>query len=1091
VLLSDANPFVGRLDALDALARWGDEAAGGQPRLIVLSGPAGVGKSRLLARYVESRATLGEEALLGSGHEGVDLPFLALVSALRPLLDRARGDASWALRDSLLGAHAHEDTDDQGGAVEEARRLALFFEASSALVDAARGRPVVLALDDLQWVDEPSTELLWHLSSTLAQEGMVHRVSATILVAVRSGDVPAHVARLLERLQREQICRRANLDGLTELETNQLLSALLGRRPSGQLLFAVQESTRGNPLFVRSLLETLIDGDHLSVRQGVVVADDDDLVGLPSDLDSALRSVIDRVSPEAHELARRAAYLGDEGQLDDLKAVARDDETAEGDTAARDATTARELEELTRNGLLAVQGDRFRFAHAQIRHLLYHEPFAGRRDLHLLIADRLERNGPVSGDRAIIVAHHLRRAGPDVDPPRLLAVAGVAGRDAFAVGAWAKAARYLGVALEADDAGHVLDPTARAELEHRMATASYRDHDLPATIVHARRAVELARAGDDLERWGAALGLALRAGFAHGPAGVGGALDTEPIEEFLLAAGDDHAALRARLLGEWAEMAFAAFEVDTGRRAAQDALELAAKTGDQALIGDLQFALGLAHLGAIDLDAARSCFEASADAARLLHDRWQQAWGQGRLPLASLAAGELERTGREVADVIELTHATHDWAERSLAVAIHTALAVAQGNLAEVESLASEAEQLYDRSEFAFTPAVLYPVLALARARRGNSHGAREALDRLATTSRSPTWRYRLSVEAALGDDEFVLDAVTDRPYAPSRRPLTFFTADTTTTDVDVAVATGDAALAGRALERLLVLRSKGLVVMPGSASFVPRLIGEALTAQGQLADARRELERAQADAARRGLRVEEALCGFGLARLLVEGDDADRRRARVVLDRVMSRADELGLLPLLQRSNQLLADLSGRDGPGGELTTSRPRVILVSDLVGSTELNLQTGDERWGSHIARHDRVVRECLRRHNGVEFKHTGDGMCAWFDDAAQAIDCARAISEELDRSNLENPDVPLVSRFGLAMGQPIVRDGDFFGLAVVMAARLCAEAAPSSLLASADVARVGQSASIALVAAGERRLKGFPDPVPVYLAAFTDA
>ncbi|HVN51680.1 MAG TPA: adenylate/guanylate cyclase domain-containing protein, partial [Acidimicrobiales bacterium] len=179
------------------------------------------------------------------------------------------------------------------------------------------------------------------------------------------------------------------------------------------------------------------------------------------------------------------------------------------------------------------------------------------------------------------------------------------------------------------------------------------------------------------------------------------------------------------------------------------------------------------------------------------------------------------------------------------------------------------------------------------------------------------------------------------------------------------------------------------------------------------------------------------------------------------------------------------------RGGAVGEVTTSHPRVILVSDLVGSTRLNVQTGDERWASHIARHDRVARECLRRHNGVEFKHTGDGMCAWFDTAPEAIDCARAISDELTRSNLENPDVPLVSRFGLAMGQPIVRDGDFFGLAVVMAARLCAEAAPSSLLATAEVARVGQSASIPLVAAGERRLKGFPDPVPVYEATLTGA
>ncbi len=303
MLLADANPFVGRFDGIRTLARWADEAAGGQPRLIVISGPAGVGKSRLLAHHLETRTRRGEAVLVGSGHEGVDIPFLALVSALRPLLDRSHGESAWALRDSLMGPRAEPEVGDEAGAAEQSRRLALFFDASSALVDAAREQPVVLALDDLQWVDEPSNELLWHLASTLAQEGTAHRISATIIVTVRDATPPAQVRRLLARLQREQIYRGAALEGLSELETNQLLSSLLGRRPSGQLLHAVQEATGGNPLFIRSLLNTLADGDHLSVRGNVVVADDDDLVGLPSDLDSALRDAIDRVSPEARELS--------------------------------------------------------------------------------------------------------------------------------------------------------------------------------------------------------------------------------------------------------------------------------------------------------------------------------------------------------------------------------------------------------------------------------------------------------------------------------------------------------------------------------------------------------------------------------------------------------------------------------------------------------------------------------------------------------------------------------------------------------------------------------------------------------------------
>jgi class 3 adenylate cyclase len=230
----------------------------------------------------------------------------------------------------------------------------------------------------------------------------------------------------------------------------------------------------------------------------------------------------------------------------------------------------------------------------------------------------------------------------------------------------------------------------------------------------------------------------------------------------------------------------------------------------------------------------------------------------------------------------------------------------------------------------------------------------------------------------------------------------------------------------------------------------------------------------------------EEARCGYELASVLARSGGDDRERLISTLRATTALADQLGMLPLVTACQALFRTAVGTEP---ELRASsevppRTRVILVSDLVGSTELNVKAGDAVWVDRLGRHDRIVRSSLRRHDGVEFKHTGDGVCAWFDSAPAAVDCADDIRRELAAASAEDPDLALIPRFGLACGQPIGVGDDLFGIAVTLAARLCAAAPPDVILASAEVGALARDSGVDLVAAGERGLKGFPEPVPVF-------
>jgi len=166
------------------------------------------------------------------------------------------------------------------------------------------------------------------------------------------------------------------------------------------------------------------------------------------------------------------------------------------------------------------------------------------------------------------------------------------------------------------------------------------------------------------------------------------------------------------------------------------------------------------------------------------------------------------------------------------------------------------------------------------------------------------------------------------------------------------------------------------------------------------------------------------------------------------------------------------------------------PLTILFTDVEGSTALTERLGDAKAREVLRNHERIVREALRAHGGAEVKAMGDGFMASFSSATRALECAIAMQRAFATHDDEHPETPIRVRIGLNAGEPIAEEADLFGTAVIMAARIAAQAAGGEILVANVVKELAAGKGFLFADRGEVALRGFEDPVRLYEMRWQD-
>lgn len=932
-----APPFLGRAAELGWFKSRLTATLDGRPRVGILVGEPGIGKTRLLREFQGIAATHGAAICAGRGHEDLALPFLPIADALGPLvrsmparLARTLGVDGERMRRLVRG-------DVDPGAPVPGRPWAtddpaLFLAASRTVVELACARPLVLVLDDLHWIDQSSLELLAHLLFTVADRGAHERIPLLVVAATRPVDASHRLARMLARVGRDDVCEPLALAGLDELAIAELVQGLGIPHPSHQMIAVVQDATRGNPLFVQEVVHHLLRQGALAERGGTLMATmaAADL-RLPDDVVSAIAARIDELDQRQRHVLTLAACLGERVAPDTLVAVA----------AAGSAETRRLLDEACARGFLTADRD-YQFVHPLVRHSFYVRPTAEERSrLHARIAEVLHSLHPEpTADQTLEIAHHMIAAGRLVDPAALVEIARRAGHVAFARASWTEAARLFAAALDAT--ASPLTTAERAELHCLAGLSHYRDQDGGPCLDQYERAIAAFREVGDLRGLARALMGRTRAQFTLASVPYGTLLDTAPLLDVAERLEGMDPVMAGFVRAELAQVYWTARQPADATAMGELALEIGRREGNDVLAAEAHRALALSAGQRMDPLGGVEHLEAGLAAARRAADTWLESQLHQRLPLALHVCGRLDEARRMAASGAALTRALHDWGDRSLSEGASVCIAVARGEFEAAERHARQTLQLIQRSGYPWAGPTALPALACAHTLRGAWADADRALAMLITPGavfQDPgpvvhisSWVLRQVVRAWSDDSPTLRDELRER-IAPIARTVAADGADDVhavgvfAAFVDLAERLNDPAMAEIAYEALVRAAERRVVLSSGWVSLIARALGSAATVL-------RRWERAEAwfvtaiEQARAGhLRPELGRALFGQARLLLgRGRAGDRPRARALLDEAQRIFRTLGMAPCLADAAALAGGL-----PPTTVTASAPDPLRLT----------------------------------------------------------------------------------------------------------------------------------------------------------------
>jgi class 3 adenylate cyclase len=203
------------------------------------------------------------------------------------------------------------------------------------------------------------------------------------------------------------------------------------------------------------------------------------------------------------------------------------------------------------------------------------------------------------------------------------------------------------------------------------------------------------------------------------------------------------------------------------------------------------------------------------------------------------------------------------------------------------------------------------------------------------------------------------------------------------------------------------------------------------------------------------------------------------RRRRRRVAERAAERATRAGseVGDALADMLRSLAARRRERKPASSGPVKRWVAVMFSDIVDSTRLAEEIGDEEWTGVVARYREYVRAAFSTRGGEEVGTQGDGFLAQFPSPADAVLCAIDIQRDIE--DVAEAGVDLRLRIGVHAGEAVHNDGDLIGRVVNLAARVTSEAEPGEILVTEPVADyVG--GRLQLQDRGLRDLRGVPQP-----------
>jgi len=387
-------PFIGRREELAALSAVYHQASEGSGRLVLISGEAGIGKTRLLQEYLRTHPEV--EALHSTCYEldGM-IPFAPLRQAFQnsTILDQIfqiQPPPAWAaplrpiLPDFQRFFPYQAPAEHAGASVALRETLANFLFYLSATVPRS---PLHLILDDLHWADTST----WELIASLARFAPAHPL--VLIGLFRHEDFPAERRSLLRSIQRTDALLMLDLPRLTPSETEDLARHLNPARAKNSIFVQrLYQDTEGNPFFIIETIRVLQESGVQSLKALTPST-------IPHSIQRVIEARLDRLSLPSREALGCAAAIGRSFTFPLLQEIIE----------APQETIINFIEEWQQRGLVHESARGYDFRHDKFRQVAYGSLSRARREfIHGRIAAVLEHTIPPAD--ATTLAHHYSRS---------------------------------------------------------------------------------------------------------------------------------------------------------------------------------------------------------------------------------------------------------------------------------------------------------------------------------------------------------------------------------------------------------------------------------------------------------------------------------------------------------------------------------------------------------------------------------------------------------------------------------------------------------------------------------------------------------
>jgi tetratricopeptide (TPR) repeat protein/predicted Ser/Thr protein kinase len=480
--------LIGRDDELALLRKRCDAILRGEGSLVFLTGEAGIGKSRLAHQLEVYAGMRGARFYMGRARHHMErIPY-------QPWIDVLRGVLRLTSR-AALAKLVDESVQDLVKLVPElAERLDEVPEAPSIPLDQQRGRlfsavtrfmanlsknvPLVLFLDDLQWVDEASLELLNYVAQQILSEQIL------IIGAYREDELDSQgfLARTAADWNRERVSETLHLKRLNADQTSEKIRKTFGGQELSILEAFIFEKTEGNPFFIEELLRSLLEAEYVELVEGAWQVKDLSQVKVPSGIQAIVQDRLARLSEKGSDVLTMAAVIGREFNFATLQAVVEMDE----ESLVELIDEALQAQILVERRIPSEEV--YIFADAPVKDVLYETigPVRLHRH-HLKIGEAIEQVYPDRlADWAEALAHHFLEGNDAFKAVDYSVRAGDKAADVFA---WQEARKRYETALELLGAENLAQ---RAELLQKLATVTgsmLLDPDM--SLSYAEAALEL------------------------------------------------------------------------------------------------------------------------------------------------------------------------------------------------------------------------------------------------------------------------------------------------------------------------------------------------------------------------------------------------------------------------------------------------------------------------------------------------------------------------------------------------------------------------------------------------------------------------